>query len=111
MKAVTGIEMGKIDKHSIEQIGIPGIVLMENAALKIVKHIEMDIEQNHLWIPKVLIVAGKGNNAGDAFAVARHLIISGKKVKTYCLFDMENLTGDARTNFDILQSIGADIEF
>ena len=111
MKAVTGIEMGKIDKYSIEQIGIPGIVLMENAALKIVKHIEVYIEQSHLEIPRVMIIAGKGNNAGDAFAVARHLIISYKKVKTYCLFDKRYLTGDARTNFDILQNLNADIEF
>jgi hydroxyethylthiazole kinase-like uncharacterized protein yjeF len=111
MKVVTGIEMGKIDKYSIEQIGIPGIVLMENAALKIVKHIELYIEQNHLKIPNIMIVAGKGNNAGDAFAVARHLIISGKKVKTYCLFDNKYIVGDARINLDILQSLDADIEF
>ena len=111
MKAVTGAQMGEIDKYSIEQIGIPGIILMENAALKIVKHIEIYIEQNHLKIPKVLIVAGKGNNAGDAFAVARHLIISGKEVKTYCLFDKKYLIGDAKTNFDILKKLDADIEF
>ncbi len=111
MKAVTGIEMGKIDKYSIEQIGIPGIVLMENAALKIVKHIKLYIEENQPEIARVLIVAGKGNNAGDAFAVARHLIIYGIKVKTYCLFDKKYLTGDAKINFDILQNISTDIEF
>lgn len=103
MKAVTGSDMGKLDKYSIEQIGIPGIVLMENAALKIVKHIEA---QNN-----IVIVAGKGNNAGDAFAVARNLITGRRGVKLYCLFDKEHIKGDARLNFDILQSMGAVIEF
>lgn len=111
MKAVTGIDMGKIDKYTIEKIGVPGIVLMENAALKVVKHIDLYIEQNQIKMPKVIIIAGKGNNAGDAFAVARHLINSGISVKIYCLFDKEKLMGDAKTNFDILQTIGADIKF
>ncbi|HEY5583002.1 MAG TPA: NAD(P)H-hydrate dehydratase [Ruminiclostridium sp.] len=111
MKAVTGTEMGKIDKYSIEQIGIPGMVLMENAALKIVKHIELYFEQKPQAMKNVVLVAGKGNNAGDAFAVARHLIIGGSTVKLYCLFDKECINGDARLNFDILQSIGAVTEF
>ncbi len=111
MKAVTGKEMGEIDKFSIEHIGIPGIVLMENAALKVVKHVKLYIKQKQLEVPNILIVAGKGNNAGDAFAVARHLIIAGTKVKVYCLFDKEHLTGDAKVDFDILQTINADIEF
>lgn len=111
MKAVTGTDMGKIDKFSIEQVGIPGVVLMENAALKIVKHIELYFEQKQPVENNVVIVAGKGNNAGDAFAAARHLIIAGSRVKLYCLFNKECITGDARINFDILQSIGADIEF
>ena len=124
MKAVTGIDMGKLDKFSIEQIGISGVVLMENAALKIVKHIELYLQhkklaqnveayfsQKKLAQNTVVIVAGKGNNAGDAFVVARHLIVAGMKVKLFCLFDKECINGDARLNFDILQSIGAVTEF
>lgn len=111
MKAVTGTDMGKIDKFSIEQIGIPGIVLMENAALKIIKHVEMYISQKQLSSANVVVVAGKGNNAGDAFAVARHLIVAGRRVRIYCLFGKEYFKGDAKVNFDILQTIGADIVF
>lgn len=111
MKAVTGTDMGKLDKYSIEKVGIPGIVLMENAALKIVKHIKLYLEQGQLVENNVVIVAGKGNNAGDAFAVARHLITGGSRVKLYCLFDKECITGDARINFDILQHMGTIIEF
>ncbi|PYG88198.1 NAD(P)H-hydrate epimerase [Ruminiclostridium sufflavum DSM 19573] len=111
MKAVTGTDMGRIDKFSIEQIGIPGIVLMENAALKVVKHIEMYLEQKKPALPCVLIFAGKGNNAGDALAAARHLIVAGVKVKVYCLFGKESFAGDAKINFDILENISADIDF
>ncbi len=111
MKAVTGTDMGKLDKFSIDKVGIPGIVLMENAALKIVKHVKLYLEQGQLVGSNVLIVAGKGNNAGDAFAVARHLITGGNRVKLYCLFDKECIAGDARINFDILQHMGAIIEF
>lgn len=111
MKAVTGTDMGKIDKYSIEQIGIPGVVLMENAALKIVKHVELYFEHKEQSQKNVVIVAGKGNNAGDAFAVARHLIIGGSRVKLYSLFGKDCITGDAKLNFDLLESIGAVIEF
>ncbi len=109
MKVVTGTDMGKLDKYTIEQMKIPGIVLMENAALKIVKHIKLYLEQKQLAYCNFVIVAGKGNNAGDAFAVARHLIIGGNRVKLYSLFNEESITGDAKLNFDILKKLGADI--
>jgi ADP-dependent NAD(P)H-hydrate dehydratase / NAD(P)H-hydrate epimerase len=111
VKAVTGNDMGRIDKFSIEQIGISGVVLMENAALKIVKHVEKKLAQNKLAQNNIVIVAGKGNNAGDAFVVARHLIVGGMKVKLYCLFEEECITGDAKLNFDILQRVGIATEF
>ncbi len=110
MKAVTGKQMGLIDKYAIEQTGIPGIVLMENAALKVVKHIKSYYEQKKHCPKSVVIVAGKGNNAGDAFAVARHLFLEGYKVKVYCLFPKESIAGDAGINLDILERIGADIK-
>ncbi|MHB8065240.1 MAG: NAD(P)H-hydrate dehydratase [Ruminiclostridium sp.] len=111
MKALTGSDMGKLDKFCIEQVGISGVVLMENAALKIVKHVELYFEQKQLTQKNVLIVAGKGNNAGDAFVAARHLIVNGIKVKLYCLFEKECITGDAKLNFDILQNVGVITEF
>lgn len=111
MKLVTGAQMGKIDKYSIEQLGIPGIVLMENAALKIVKHIKDYFEAKPHLPKEVVIIAGKGNNAGDAFAIARHLIISGYKTTIYCLFDYSLISGDAKKNFDILTGLKATIKF
>ncbi len=111
MKAVTGAQMGKIDKYSIEMMGIPGLLLMENAALQIVQHVERYFELNTSLPEKVILVAGKGNNAGDAFAVARHLMIKGYKIIVYCLFDKAFLMGDARLNFDIIERLRADIRY
>jgi len=109
VKAVTGAQMGEIDRYSIEKLGIPGIVLMENAALKIVKHINMFFGESNVLTKKVVIVAGKGNNAGDAYAVSRHLLIAGYDVITYSLFDSAFLMGDAMLNYDMAKRLGADI--
>jgi NAD(P)H-hydrate epimerase len=50
----------------------------------------------------VVILCGKGNNAGDGFVIARHLEIRGHKCQVILLFPRSELTGDAATNFDIL---------
>ncbi|EGD46398.1 carbohydrate kinase, YjeF related protein [Ruminiclostridium papyrosolvens DSM 2782] len=111
MKAVTGKEMGMIDKYCIDNIGIPGIVLMENAALKVVEHVNLYLEKEHPLPIHAVIIAGKGNNAGDAFAAARHLFIQGKKIELYCLFGKEVLTGDAKLNFEIMETVGVPVKY
>ncbi|MDF2984976.1 MAG: carbohydrate kinase, YjeF related protein [Eubacterium sp.] len=111
VKAVTGAQMGEIDKYSIEKLCIPGIVLMENAALQIVKHVDSYFKEKPELQNNVLIVSGKGNNAGDAFAVARHLIVKGYEVQLVCLFDKVFLSGDALLNFVITEKLGAHIGF
>ena len=57
----------KIDSFAINELKIPGIVLMENAAISFVKHIDEN-EDNFL------IICGKGNNGGDGYAIARQLM-------------------------------------
>ena len=109
MKAVNGLQMGLVDKYSIERLGIPGVVLMENAALQIVRHVEKFFADEPYRTKTVTIVAGKGNNAGDAFAVARHLIIKGYSTIIYCLFDRAFLMGDTSVNLEILYRLGADV--
>ncbi len=111
MKAVTGKDMGKVDKYCIENMGMPGIVLMENAALKVVKHVNLYLEKKHCLPIHTVIIAGKGNNAGDAFAVARHLWVEGKKIEMYCLFEKESFAGDAKINFDILEAMGVPVKY
>ena len=76
MKIATTQIMRKIDQYCIEVLGIPGIVLMENAALKVIKNISEDTK-------KFVIVCSSGNNGGDGFAVARHLLNRGNYVEIF----------------------------
>lgn len=63
-----------MDKEAIEELGIPGIILMENAAIGIFDNIK---DKGSSF----LILCGKGNNGGDALALSRHLIIAEKTLK------------------------------
>lgn len=100
MKVCTVSEMRDADKAASENYGIPSIVLMENAARSCV------LEVN--GFDSFTVLCGKGNNAGDGFAIARHLINSGKKVKIYTLFG-EDFSGDCKINFDILKNMSVPI--
>ncbi len=100
MKLLTSNEMKEIDEKTINQIKIPGIVLMENAGINVVKAMEMEFKN---LIPyKVAVISGKGNNGGDGFVVARHLHQKGVDVDVYILGKREEIKGDAKINLDIL---------
>ena len=95
MRVVTAHTMQEIDKRSIEEFGIPGLTLMENAGQNCVKALftEFGSQLNH-----VVIIAGKGNNAGDGFVIARLLGEKGCSVKVLILAEQEDFTGDAAIN-------------
>jgi len=88
----------EMDRYAIDKIGIPGLILMENAAIGIFKEVVNKGES-------FLILCGKGNNGGDALALCRHLILEGKKVKVYIISKDENYTNDFKTNFNILEKL------
>ena len=94
--------MRKIDQYCIEVLGIPGIVLMENAALKVIKNISEDTK-------KFVIVCSSGNNGGDGFAVARHLLNRGNYVEIFCLGSEENMSLDALINLNIVKNMGVKV--
>ena len=107
MKLITPQQMRMIDKTAIEKLGIPGIVLMENAALCVTNKAVSLIE--NIENPYITVVAGAGNNGGDAFAVARHLLTLGYAVSVFSMTDLRSLAGDAYTNARILVNMGVDI--
>ena len=88
----------KMDHEAIKKYGIPSIVLMENAARGVFKDIY------YRW-NSFLILCGKGNNGGDGLALARHLVVEGKKVKVIIISNDENYSEDFKINFDILKKI------
>jgi NAD(P)H-hydrate epimerase len=94
----------ELDRRAIEEYGITGLVLMENAGRGTVDVLE------RLGISgPVVIFCGKGNNAGDGFVMARHLEIRGYECRVILLFPASELTGDAATNFRILQQTSVPI--
>ncbi len=104
MRLLTPDQMRAIDKRAIEEIGVPGIVLMENAALQVsMKAADILNKRNGT---RVLVLAGSGNNGGDALAVTRHLLGMGYSVLLFTLIPSGDYRGDARINADILINMG-----
>ena len=104
MKVVTTQQMREIDRVTIEEIGIPGLDLMERAGQGVVKAIEgtlIDIENS-----RVAIFCGKGNNGGDGFVVARLLARKGTDVETYVLGRKSEVKGDAKVNLERALNLG-----
>ena len=91
----------KIDSFVINELKIPSIVLMENAAISFVKHI--DENENNF-----LIICGKGNNGGDGYAIARQLFSKGKNIKIFCISN-ENMSNDCMVNYKICKNMGIKI--
>ena len=100
---VTAREMAGLDRRTIEEIGIPGIVLMENAARGAAAFYQEVVPD--LLKRRVTVVAGAGNNAGDGFVLARILHGRGAAVRVVCLRPPERLQGDALSNFNILTKL------
>ena len=103
MHTISCEEMKEMDSHAINVIGIPSIVLMENAALKVIKNIE------NMNCSYFAVICGTGNNGGDGLAVARHLLLKHKKVNIYIIGDLEKGTKDFNINLNILKNLNASI--
>ncbi len=103
MLILTASEMARLDRKTIEEIGIPGIVLMENAArgaADFFLRVAPDLPGR-----RIAVVAGSGNNAGDGFVLARIFSGLGAAVRVVCLRSPDRLQGDALTNFRILKNL------
>jgi len=104
----TPAQMRECDRLTIEEIGIPGLVLMETAARAVVLEVERRLG-NDVSEKRITIFCGKGNNGGDGLACARHLLNHGAEVFTILTTPIESLSGDARTNADLLLKVGGEI--
>ena len=100
MKIFTAEQMRAFDREAIEAYQIPSIVLMENAALRVVEFLEAKFSP--LGEKKIVILCGKGNNGGDGFAIARHLTNAGCRLMVAMAAAEDELKGDALTNFQVL---------
>jgi NAD(P)H-hydrate epimerase len=96
--------MREADRRTIEDIGIPSLVLMENAGRQVVAAMESAFQD--LADRRVAIVCGKGNNGGDGFVVARTLQHRGIDVSVFVVGRIADIRGDARVNIEILGRLG-----
>jgi NAD(P)H-hydrate epimerase len=104
MKVLTSKQMQEIDRKAIRDLGIIGPILMENAGIQIFNEIVKRFPA--IGDEKIVIVAGKGNNGGDGFVVARHLYNLGCRPQIILLAKKAELKGDAALNASIADNIG-----
>jgi ADP-dependent NAD(P)H-hydrate dehydratase / NAD(P)H-hydrate epimerase len=107
MKIATAQQIKNIDRRAIREFGIPGPVLMENAASAIMA--EMERFFDGLVGVRVGIICGKGNNGGDGLALARRLSIRGVPVRVALLASFTAVSGEAKVNLAILRKMDVEI--
>lgn len=105
MKILTADEMREVDRLTTERYGVPGVLLMENAAARTVEAIEKIICA--VEGKRALVICGKGNNGGDGAAIARLLHTKGASVDVMLLGRVDDSRGDAKANFEIARRLAS----
>jgi len=100
--------MRRIEKIAIEELGIPSILLMENAAIRLAEHCMRALAGHKN--PKMMIISGPGSNGGDGFALARLMHIKGVDTGVIFVGDMGSVKDDAATYLEIIRKLGVPIE-
>jgi ADP-dependent NAD(P)H-hydrate dehydratase / NAD(P)H-hydrate epimerase len=102
-------QMRAFDAHAIRSCSVPGIVLMENAgrgATDVLLHELLSSKGDGV---RALVVCGTGNNGGDGFVVARHLLLRGARPVVVLTGDPQRVSSDARANLDAWRGLGGDL--
>lgn len=117
MQPLSRDQVREADRLAIEEIGIPGVVLMENAGrtcAEVVLELIDDLRDERLLRgrhARVAVLCGGGNNGGDGYVIARHLYNHGVEVALFAAKDPAELNGDAKTNANITTRMGLSPEF
>ena len=107
MRLVRASEIPEMDRIAIEELGIPGAVLMENAARGATR-----IFLEHFDPPDnahVVVLCGRGNNGGDGYVMARYLHQAGLRVTVIVLSTLDKISGDARINLSVIKQMNLEI--
>jgi NAD(P)H-hydrate epimerase len=107
MRVLNTQQMREADRQTIDEVGIPSIVLMENAGRQAVAAMEAAFDD--LGSSHVGVLCGRGNNGGDGFVVARTLAQRGIEATVFLLGSVADVRGDARTNLEILGRVGVTV--
>ena len=103
MKIGNSVLIRNIDNYCINDLNIPSIVLMENAALKVIKNIDF------ANFKSFTMVCGSGNNGGDGLAVARHIFSMNMKIDIFIVGN-HSMSKDCKANYNILKNMGVNIK-
>lgn len=103
MIALSVEKMRKLEQLAINEFNIPSILLMEDAAYGFVSALKQEV--GDISSKKICVICGKGNNGGDGYAIARLLKSLGAEVSIFSVCDINDLSGDAKKNFDIAKAI------
>ncbi|HEX9732787.1 MAG TPA: NAD(P)H-hydrate dehydratase [Thermoanaerobaculia bacterium] len=106
MRILTAEEMREVDRRAIEEIGVPSMVLMENAAIGVADA----LAERFPRAETVAIFCGPGNNGGDGLALARHLDARGYRCRVYLVVRGSRPGGDAGAQLAILEQLGIAVE-
>ncbi|HKH47301.1 MAG TPA: NAD(P)H-hydrate dehydratase [Thermoanaerobaculia bacterium] len=109
MRVLTAAAMREVDRSAIEGLGLPGLVLMENAALGVVDAIG-EAEGAIGGATSAAIFCGPGNNGGDGLAIARHLAVRGWEVRVFLVLGKSGPSGDAGVQLAVCRRMGLEIE-
>ncbi len=104
MRVLNASQMREADRRTISDLGVPSLVLMENAGRQVVAAMEAAFDD--LESLRVAVLCGRGNNGGDGFVVSRTLAQRGIEVITFLVGTSAGVRGDARVNLDIIGRLG-----
>lgn len=107
MRVLTAAQMREADRVTIEEVGIPSLVLMENAGRQVAAAIEALFP--NLAMRRIAVLAGRGNNGGDGFVIARTLLERVVDVGVFVIGPLSEVRGDARHNLEVLGRIGMSV--
>lgn len=103
---VTSTKMKELDLLAAKKFSIPLILLMENAGADIARNIVEYVRNKNIINPKILIVAGPGNNGGDGIVTARHLLnLFDKTSVLLVILTKGSYQGDSKINYEIIKRI------
>ncbi len=106
MKLVTAAQMRELDRRAISETGLPSLVLMENAGRTTYQILRREFPD---LAAEVAVLAGRGNNGGDGFVVARYLAGDRIPVVVFLLGRQDQVGGDARVNLEILRQMSVEV--
>lgn len=109
MRVINGAASREMDKRALEEYGLHSLVLMENAGLRVADFVKEKFPL-HSGQGKIVVVLGKGNNAGDGLVLARHLLNSGYKVQLFSLYEPGEYSDAAKANLKPLTAMGVEVK-